>query len=68
MLVEPGDAAGLAAAVETVLDDEPLRLRLIDEGLRRSRQHSLEKFADELVAELDAVVRDSRAGVVRSTA
>jgi glycosyltransferase involved in cell wall biosynthesis len=62
LLIEPNNPAQLAATIERVLDDEPLRLALIDKGLRRARRHTLEQFADELVEELAIVARESGAG------
>jgi glycosyltransferase involved in cell wall biosynthesis len=59
LLLEPNDPSRLAATIERVLDDEPLRLTLIEEGLRRARRHTLEQFADELVEELAAVALES---------
>ncbi|MCH9647225.1 MAG: glycosyltransferase [Deltaproteobacteria bacterium] len=38
LLVEPGDEAGFAAAVGQLLDDEELRRRMGQEGLRLARQ------------------------------
>lgn len=62
LLVEPNNPAQLAAAIERILVDEQLRLQLIREGLHGARQHTLESFADDLVEELGAVVRESRGG------
>ncbi|MGD9722101.1 MAG: glycosyltransferase [Pirellulales bacterium] len=53
LLVPPNDSPALAAAIERLLDDEPLRRRLIDEGLRGSSEHSLEYFTGQLVDELN---------------
>ena len=53
LLVEPNDPAQLAAALSRVLDDEPLRQRLIEGGLRRAGRHSLEQYTDELARELE---------------
>jgi glycosyltransferase involved in cell wall biosynthesis len=58
LLVEPRDAAGLAAAIERVLSDEPLRLSLIEAGLAESHQRTVEHFAGELLEELSALARD----------
>jgi len=52
LLVEPCDSQDLAAAIERILDDEPLRRRLIDEGIRTAKAHSLDRFADALADEL----------------
>ncbi len=59
LLVKPGDAAQLANAIERVLDDEDLRLSLIKEGLRRARAHTLERFTDELVEEMQILAAAS---------
>lgn len=53
LLVEPDNANQLAGAVERVLDDEPLRHRLIDAGIGTAKAHCLERFADELADEID---------------
>ena len=53
LLVEPGSPHQLAAAIERVLDDDPLRRRLIEAGIQKAKAHSLERFADELADELD---------------
>jgi glycosyltransferase involved in cell wall biosynthesis len=59
LLVEPDDSAGLAATIERVLTDAPLRVRLIEEGLRGSIEHSLEYFAGQLVDELAILARQA---------
>ncbi len=53
LLVEPNDSAGLAAAIERVLTDEPLRQRLVAAGLAGSNEQTLEYFTGQLVEELD---------------
>jgi glycosyltransferase involved in cell wall biosynthesis len=53
LLVEPANPLQLAAAIERVLNDEPLRERLIANGLQTAKSHSLDRFADELAEELD---------------
>jgi glycosyltransferase involved in cell wall biosynthesis len=66
LLVEPNDSAGLAAAIQRVLDDEPLRLRLIAEGLRGSSEQSLEYFTGQLIEELNILA--AGAGYLTSAA
>jgi glycosyltransferase involved in cell wall biosynthesis len=55
LLVEPGNTEQLAAAIERVLDDEPLRRRLIDAGIHKAKAHSLDRFADELAEEIETL-------------
>ena len=59
LLVEPNDSPALAKAIERVLDDEPLRLRLIDAGLQAARQQTVECFVGQLLEELYLVARTS---------
>lgn len=59
LLVEPNDSVGLAAAIERILNDDPLRRRLIAEGVRGSSEQSLEFFADQLVDELKILARQA---------
>jgi glycosyltransferase involved in cell wall biosynthesis len=53
LLVEPCNSRQLAAAIERMLDDEPLRRRLIEAGIKKAKKRTLESFADELADELD---------------
>jgi glycosyltransferase involved in cell wall biosynthesis len=59
LLVEPRDPQGLAAAIERILDDEPLRMRLIDAGLQDAPLQSVEHFADQLTEELYILAQGS---------
>jgi glycosyltransferase involved in cell wall biosynthesis len=53
LLVEPRDAAGLAAAIERMFTDDALRTRIVEAGMREARErHSLETFVDELLEEI----------------
>ncbi len=53
LMVEPSNPVQLAAAIERVLDDEPLRLRMIEAGIKKAKSRSLERFADDLAAEIE---------------
>lgn len=59
LLIPPNNVAAIVGAVERLLDDEPLRQRLIQAGLDRCRELSLETFADQLVDELRLLVKDA---------
>jgi glycosyltransferase involved in cell wall biosynthesis len=59
LLVKPNDSNGLAAAIDRVLTDEALRLRLIEAGLQNSSERSLEAFAGQLVDELQILFSDA---------
>ncbi len=52
LLVPPRDAEQLASAMERILTDDPLRERLSKTGFEYAQQHTVEKFADELIEEL----------------
>ena len=54
-LVQPGDVAALANAIEKVIDDLPLAQRLAQTGYERGQKiFSIEKNVRELCALLDA--------------
>jgi len=53
MLVPPGDAAVAAAALRRLAAEAPLRRRLVEEGLGRVREHTLEAETSRLVAFLE---------------
>ncbi|HZZ70844.1 MAG TPA: glycosyltransferase [Pirellulales bacterium] len=53
ILVPPGDDAQLATALRTVLDNETLRVSLIQNGIERARAFSVEAFVRDLVAETE---------------
>jgi len=48
LVVEPGNAAAVAHALEELAADEDLRQRLVDEGLERARRLSLESVTREV--------------------
>jgi glycosyltransferase involved in cell wall biosynthesis len=50
LLSDPGDVAGLAANLISLLGDERLRERLIRGGLERSRKFSIEVMGERLAA------------------
>lgn len=52
LLVPPKSPGELAAAIARLLDDEPLRTRLVQNGLAARDRWSVESFADELIEEL----------------
>ncbi len=60
LLVEPNDSRGLAAAIDRILSDEPLRMSLIHEGLRGSSEQSLEAFAGQLIDEVKVLARQAQ--------
>ena len=60
LLVDPGDVEGLAEAVESLMDDDILRRRLIRLGLQRSAAFSWEQTARETMAVYQRVVQESR--------
>lgn len=54
LIVDFGDATQVAEALRRVVEDKPLRKRLIEEGLRRAAQFSFEAFTSERI---DAIQR-----------
>lgn len=61
LLVSPGDASALAAALESVLSDERVRTRLIEAGRARSAAMTWERTAEETVAVYRRVLEEARA-------
>ena len=54
LLVQAGDAAAAAVAVQSLIDDEALRERLIAAGLERARRATIEVMAHELAGFIGA--------------
>lgn len=54
LLVEPGDVAGLAAAIQKLVDDSALRRRMGAAGLRRAEDFTSERIAGAFVRDLRA--------------
>ena len=48
LLVPPGDAAALAAAVRRLAEDEAQRRRLVEAGLRTAAAHGADTYAERL--------------------
>jgi glycosyltransferase involved in cell wall biosynthesis len=58
LLVPPGDASALAAAVRRLAQDGQLRRRVVQGGLRTASEHGVDAYAERLEAEhLAAVAR-----------
>ncbi len=55
LLVPPNDANALADALLRVLNDRPLRARLVEGGLDRARRSTVDSFADVLFEEARAL-------------
>lgn len=64
LLVPANDPESMADAIEKILDDDKLRRGLIDEGLRRSREFTLENFAANIVEELKIAVNVEAKGKI----
>ena len=62
LLVPPGDAVALAAAIQDALSDEARRDRLAQAGRVRADAFSLEAIGARYVDLLEAAVREHRAG------
>lgn len=60
LLVAPDDVAALSDALAAVLSRGPLRDRLIEAGLARARQHTVETMADAIVEEAHHVLEANR--------
>jgi glycosyltransferase involved in cell wall biosynthesis len=54
LLVEPGDAGEASRALRRVVDDAALRRRLVEDGLRRVGEHTLERESERLARFLAA--------------
>jgi len=46
LLVPPGDVGALRAGLRRLLDDEPLRARLVASGRERAEQFSMKRLAE----------------------
>jgi glycosyltransferase involved in cell wall biosynthesis len=57
LLVRPGDAMALAAALNRLADDEGLRQMLIVNGLKTARQNCLESQLAEWIVPLERLIR-----------
>lgn len=57
LLVAPGQPLELSQAILRLLDDDALRRRLIHAGRTRFGNHTVDKFAAQIVAELQAVAK-----------
>ncbi len=66
LLVAPNDADALVDAIELIMEDEPLRRRLVEHGLEIAKQVTLEKEAARVAAFLGCTGRP--AGPLRSAA
>jgi glycosyltransferase involved in cell wall biosynthesis len=49
LLVPDGSAASIAAAVTRIIEDRPLRRRLIDNGIDTARAHTIERQAAQMM-------------------
>jgi glycosyltransferase involved in cell wall biosynthesis len=58
LLTDPGDLAGLAAAIDRVLSDPPLAARMRANARRRAPRHDLEDVADAVHALYASIVAD----------
>jgi glycosyltransferase involved in cell wall biosynthesis len=65
LLVSPGDADGWREALESLLDDEALRTRLKEVGLRRASGFTWQKAATATWQVLDRVLSLPQGGRAR---
>jgi glycosyltransferase involved in cell wall biosynthesis len=61
LLIDPGDAAGFAAAMDRVLGDQPLARRLIAEGAKRSQRYTWKSSATRLLEAYASALERRRA-------
>ncbi len=62
LLVPPGDAGALAAAVDRFVTDETLRRRCMAGGFAAARSHTLERFVERLANKAKELGREDGAG------
>jgi glycosyltransferase involved in cell wall biosynthesis len=62
LLVPPGSARSLAAALRRVLDDDALATQLGEAGLRLAAEHTEERMVDGFLALYDGLLRERRNG------
>jgi glycosyltransferase involved in cell wall biosynthesis len=62
LLVPPGSAQPLAAALRRVLDDDALAAQLGAAGLRLAAEHTEERMVDGFLALYDGLLRERRNG------
>ncbi|MGH9178112.1 MAG: glycosyltransferase family 4 protein [Acidimicrobiales bacterium] len=65
LLVPPGDARALGAALHRVLDDAVLAAALVEAGEARAAELSMERLAERYLEIYQRVVRDGRAAPMR---
>ncbi|HEX6791115.1 MAG TPA: glycosyltransferase family 4 protein [Candidatus Krumholzibacteria bacterium] len=58
LLVPPGDATAMAAAIQRLVDDPPLRAALADAGRETALRFPVERFASECADEIERFLRD----------
>jgi glycosyltransferase involved in cell wall biosynthesis len=56
LLVARGDAGALAAAIDRLAADAPLRSRLREAGLATAREHTAERFNAAVIGELESLL------------
>ena len=63
LLVPPRDALAIADAVQRIIEDSPLRKRLIQEGYQRAEEASFEVAGHKFLKQLNQVVDNFQPGV-----
>ena len=62
VMCSPTDVDAMAAALERIADDDPLRRRLVELGTKRLRDFTWERSADELMDAFERIAHRARMG------